>query len=70
MIQDAERDPETWDADQDGVVNELTEGELTAMTLFQVCMPIPQEVDQERESIASGRALMETIGCTQCHSRH
>ena len=67
MIQDAERDPETWDADQDGVVNELTEGELTAMTLFQVCMPIPQEVDQERESIASGRALMETIGCTQCH---
>lgn len=67
MIQDAGRDPETWDADQDGVVNELTEGELTAMTLFQVCMPIPQEVDQERESVANGRVLMGTIGCTECH---
>lgn len=67
MIQDAGRDPETWDADQDGVVNELTEGELTAMTLFQVCMPIPQEVDQEREAVVSGRALMGIIGCTECH---
>ncbi|RJP42079.1 MAG: hypothetical protein C4547_00920 [Phycisphaerales bacterium] len=67
LMKDATRRPDTWDADEDGVVNELTEGELTAMTLFQVCMPIPQEVDQEDEAIARGRQLMQSIGCTECH---
>lgn len=67
LFKDAANDPEAWDEDSDGVVNELTEGELTAMTLFQICLPIPQEVDQDNASIARGRALMDTIGCTACH---
>lgn len=67
LFKDPTMDPETWDEDGDGVVNEVTEGELTAMTLFQVCLPIPQEVDKSKPSIADGRALMETIGCTECH---
>lgn len=67
MLKDPDMDPETWDEDGDGVINELTEGELTAMTVFQVCLPIPQEVDQGKEEVANGRALMETIGCTVCH---
>ncbi len=67
LLKDPVMDPETWDEDGDGVVDELTEGELTAMTLFQVCLPVPEEVDQERSSIANGRALMETVGCTECH---
>lgn len=67
MLKDSDMDPETWDEDGDGVINELTEGELTAMTVFQVCLPIPQEVDQGKEEVANGRALMETIGCTVCH---
>jgi hypothetical protein len=66
-FKDATMDPETWDEDEDGVVNEVTEGELTAMTLFQVCLPIPQEVDQDRPAIMRGRAMMETVGCTECH---
>jgi hypothetical protein len=60
-------DPETADPDGDGIVNEVSEGDLTAMTVFQVGMPIPQEVDQERASISNGRALMESLGCTSCH---
>lgn len=64
---DPNRDPETWDADQDGVVNEVSEGEMTAMTVFQVSLPIPQEVDPNHTDIANGRALMETVGCTECH---
>ncbi len=67
LFKEPAKDPETWDEDGDGVTNELTEGELTAMTLFQVCLPIPQEVDQEKTSIARGRALMTEIGCTECH---
>lgn len=64
---DSAQNPETWDQDEDGVVDEVTEGELTAMTAFQVCMPIPQEVDQTTARIAAGRELMDTIGCTECH---
>ena len=67
LLKDSAMDPETWDEDGDGVVDELTEGELTAMTLFQVCLPVPEEVDQEKLSIANGRALIETVGCTECH---
>jgi len=64
---DSTKDPATWDQDEDGVVNEVTEGELTAMTAFQECMPIPEEVDQTNTNIAAGRELMQTIGCTECH---
>lgn len=67
MFMDPAMDAETWDQDQDGVVAEVTEGELTAMTLFQVCLPIPQETDQDNERIARGRELMSTVGCTTCH---
>lgn len=66
-IKDPSMNPQTWDADGDGVVNELTEGELTALTVFQVCLPIPQGVDQDDADVANGRALMGSIGCTQCH---
>lgn len=66
-FKDPTMDSESWDEDGDGVVNEVTEGELTAMTLFQVCLPIPQEVDQTTSAISAGRALMDTIGCTDCH---
>ncbi len=66
-IMDASRNAETWDQDEDGVVFELSEGELTAMTVFQVCLPVPQEVDQDRARVMRGRDLMDTIGCTECH---
>lgn len=64
---DPTRNSETWDLDEDGVVNEVTEGELTAMTAFQVCLPVPQEVDQDHVRITAGRALMDAVGCTACH---
>jgi hypothetical protein len=64
---DPNHDPATWDADQDGVVNELSEGELTAMTVYQVSLPIPQEVDPDAADVMAGRGLMESTGCTDCH---
>lgn len=64
---DPNHDPATWDADHDGVVNEMNEGELTAMTVYQVSLPIPQEVDPNDADVFAGRALMESVGCTQCH---
>lgn len=66
-FKDPSRDSATWDADGDGIVNEVNEGELTAMTVYQVSLPIPQEVDHNDANIANGRALMESVGCTECH---
>jgi hypothetical protein len=54
------------DGDGDGVVNEVTIGELTALHVFDVTNPPPV---QERPSPAArtGRDLFETTGCAGCH---
>jgi len=59
------------DADGDGVVNELTRADITAVTLFQATLPVPAQVlpadSKIRRAIEDGAALFEAIGCGTCH---
>ena len=59
------------DPDADGYANELTKGDITALTLFQATLPAPVQVEPrtqaEREAARRGRALFSRIGCAQCH---
>ncbi len=70
-IQTEERFGHDVDPDGDGKVNELTVGDVTALTLFQASLPPPGRVlpDQpERRTAANrGEALFAKVGCIQCH---
>ncbi len=61
----------TNDFDEDGVPDELTVGDITAATIFQVAMNIPGRVipsDPARRAAArSGESLFDEIGCAECH---
>ena len=66
-----DRTGEDRDPDFDNRVNELTVGDITALTLFQATLPAPVEKtpasDEEREAADLGRQLFSSIGCTSCH---
>ncbi len=66
-----DRTEEDRDPDFDLRVNELTIGDITALTLFQATLPAPVEVlpptEEEREAAALGRELFNTVGCSHCH---
>jgi len=70
-MQPEERFGKGVDADKDGVVNEITVGDMTALTLFQALLPVPTQVMPEkpeyRASVEVGQRLFATIGCTACH---
>lgn len=70
-IQSEERFGLNVDADGDGVVNELTTADVTAVTLFQATLPPPGQVIPSdpvaRAAIASGQAVFNQIGCATCH---
>ena len=59
------------DADGDGVVNELTTADLTAVSLFQVTMAVPGQVIPNDPSIERavlhGEHVFNKIGCSGCH---
>ncbi|HTS62591.1 MAG TPA: di-heme oxidoredictase family protein [Candidatus Acidoferrales bacterium] len=59
------------DGDGDGVVNELTTADITAITLFQVTLNVPGQViprdPQIQAAIAAGQQLFGHIGCASCH---
>jgi len=59
------------DFDRDGVEDEIREGEVTALTLFQATLPAPGPVpttsERSRGVLALGRALFERVECTGCH---
>ncbi len=74
-------DPENTDLDGDGVVNEVSIGDITAMTIYLSAQPIPTTTDflvengfaspptTEVSALQSrGRTLFSTIGCVQCHT--
>lgn len=62
---------ENIDGDDDGVVNELTVGDITAMTVWQASLPIPvQKLPADKkgqEMVKQGERLFQQIGCTDCH---
>jgi hypothetical protein len=57
------------DSDRDGVVNELTFGDISAVATWQATRPVPIEMISLDgiEIVESGRNLFQIIGCTQCH---
>jgi mono/diheme cytochrome c family protein len=70
-IQSSERFGVGTDPDGDGVVNELTRADVTAVTVFQATLPVPGRVipnDPEiEEAIASGERVFTRVGCARCH---
>jgi cytochrome c peroxidase len=70
-IQSVERFGEAIDIDQDGKADELTIGDVTALTVFQAALDTPGRIipaDTKRRLAAErGEVLFETIKCTNCH---
>lgn len=59
------------DPDGDGVTAEITEGQVTALTLFLAMGETPQELVPEQPDfmplLAEGIAKFESLGCAECH---
>lgn len=70
-MQSTERFGRDTDPDGDGVRNELTRADITAVTLFQAALAVPGRViprDPEiEEAVRRGEARFAEIGCTSCH---
>lgn len=70
-IQSTERFGVGVDADGDGVVNELTRADVTAVAVFQATMAVPGRVipdDPEIEAaVLTGESKFAAIGCAACH---
>jgi len=54
------------DHDNDGVVNEVTTGEMSALSVFVGTAQTPFAKRPNREA-RRGRQLMDDMGCTECH---
>jgi hypothetical protein len=70
-IQPAERFGENADPDGDGFVNEMTDGDVTAVSIFQATMAVPGRVIPNDRAIEAaihiGERRFQSIGCTSCH---
>ncbi len=70
-IQSTERFGFGTDPDGDKVFNELTDGDVTALTIFQAGLATPGLVwpDEEprKKAVAIGVAVFKQVGCTACH---
>jgi len=70
-IQTTERFGVDTDPDGDGVKNEMTRADVTALTVYQAVMAAPGRVipnDPVIESaVWNGEKLFEQIGCASCH---
>jgi cytochrome c peroxidase len=70
-MQSAERFGADIDADLDGVVNELTTGDITAVTVFQASLPVPQArlpaQPVRRNAALLGEQAFNAVGCSSCH---
>jgi len=70
-IQTTERFGIDTDPDGDGVTNEMTRADVTAITLYQAAMAVPGRVipnDPEIErAVLDGEKVFSKIGCAGCH---
>lgn len=70
-LQGEERAGTDKDADQDGIANELTVADTTALTLFQAALPPPfinqPESILEQTYADRGEVLFSDLGCSVCH---
>lgn len=59
------------DFDGDGISEEFSIGQVTALTLFQAGLPAPKvaakEFDARTGRYAKGLAAFKAVGCTDCH---
>lgn len=55
------------DADGDGVVNEITPGELSALHIFSVTSDRPRAKRNLNQTELDGRAVFSSAGCASCH---
>jgi hypothetical protein len=59
------------DFDRDGVVDEVTEGDITALTLFQASLAPPlQDIPKDKNRVSAiqkGEKIFDKIGCVACH---
>ena len=70
-IQSTERFGKDTDPDGDGVTNELTRADVTAVSIFQATMAVPgREIPNDPEieaAVLAGEQRFSAIGCTSCH---
>jgi hypothetical protein len=68
-MQAVERFGEGTDPDQDGVSDELTIGDITAVTVFQAALPAPgvATAGLDPRGAARGEELFTKVGCVGCH---
>jgi len=70
-IQTTERFGIDTDPDGDGIMNEMTRADVTAVSLFQAAMAVPGRViprDPEIEAaVWKGEKVFAQIGCARCH---
>jgi len=70
-IQSTERFGKDTDPDGDGVINELTRADVTAVSIYQATMAVPGRVipsdPEAEEAVLVGEERFGTIGCTTCH---
>jgi CxxC motif-containing protein (DUF1111 family) len=70
-LQSSERFGAGVDHDADGMADELTAGDMTAVTLWQATLPAPGRVlpndPDGLEAVADGEVLFDSIGCAGCH---
>ncbi len=70
-IQSTERFGMDTDSDGDGVKNEMTRADITAVSLFQAAMAVPGRVipndPKIEQAVLNGEDVFERIGCSSCH---
>jgi cytochrome c peroxidase len=70
-MQSVERFGSDTDADGDGIVNELTVGDITAVTLFQAALNTPGRLlpaePARRAAAEKGERVFASVGCATCH---
>lgn len=56
--------------DGDGRVDEIQEGDITALAVFLATLRPPMQDPRGRDAdaVARGRALFESVGCADCHT--
>ncbi len=70
-MQSVERFGAGNDADDDGVIDELTVGDMTAVTLFQAALPAPGPAHPQNAAVSKairhGELTFREINCSRCH---
>jgi hypothetical protein len=57
----------SFDADLDGVADEVLVGELSVMHIFGTTLERPVQVGRNNPAVDSGAALFSSVGCASCH---